>query len=431
MKEYLDNLVAERNRAWNEANALTEEASKRDDKRMSAEENAKWERIAGADPNSVLNTLDEQIRSMSERLQRDKEGDAVRETIAPLVQERIDRNDNESPTREKVEFDQVQQWRLHGGDLSIDIAPAARLKSFIRDGMSPAEARDLLKVTGSAGGNTVPTSLATLLYDFLEVFSGVRRAGITVLQKSTGENFNWPKVASHGTATIVGEGSAIAENDPTFGQAAFVFYKYGQVLQVSSELLTDTVVDLRPFIAKDMGRGIVRAVENDWLNGSGSNVATGALTVMGTAATIQTGSTGVPSYANLVDTAYSVNEEYQQLGVGWLMRFQMAGAIRKIVDTTGRPIWQPSLILGQPDTLLGYPVYYAPQMGAVGTAGSTAIAFGHWPAYYAAEVGTVNLQASTDFAFTSDLTTYRTTYRAAGNLIDLTGAVKKVLEPTT
>jgi HK97 family phage major capsid protein len=70
-------------------------------------------------------------------------------------------------------------------------------------------------------------------------------------------------------------------------------------------------------------------------------------------------------------------------------------------------------------------------MGAVGTAASTAIAFGDWSAFVIGQVGTVNIAASTDFAFSSDLTTYRATFRTASNLPDLTGAIKKAISPTT
>jgi len=423
MTDYAENLVAERNRAWNEAKELTEKAAT-EKRTLTAEEHEKWERIAGT--GGALDTLDEQIKSFADRDAREKENDVLREAIAPVVQaeQRAVQAQEEGP-------DAFTQWRTQGGVFNVDIRKAAETRQLIRAGADAREVRDLTVGTTTAGGFTVQTTLANRLYDFLEVYSGIRQTNVTVLTMSKGEPFDMPTVTSHGTAAILGEGTAAAEADPALGKVTLTFYKYAQLLQITSELLTDTNVDITGFIAKDMGRAIGRVTDNAYLNGSGTNAPTGALVKMGTATTIQTVATGVPSYGNLVDTVYSVNDLYLGNGASWLMRQAMAGAIRKLTDTTGNPIWQPSLQVGQPDMLLGYPVHHDPNMGAVGTAVSTAIAFGDWSPVVIGEVGTIQLALSTDFAFSSDLTTYRATYRTASNLTDLTGAVKKVLEPST
>jgi HK97 family phage major capsid protein len=43
-------------------------------------------------------------------------------------------------------------------------------------------------------------------------------------------------------------------------------------------------------------------------------------------------------------------------------------AIRKLKDSTGQFLWQPSLIVGQPETILGRPVIEVPDMADVGSA---------------------------------------------------------------
>lgn len=425
VQNYLDNLVTARNRAWNEAKELLDVATK-ESREFSGEEQQKWERI-----NADLDAKDEQISSFRERLERERENSEIREIVAPFIQPA--KSDDHAPSADDVQLRQLQAV-LTGESrqgVDIDISAAARVKDMVRSGIDVREARDLIKATTTAGGHTVPTSLATQLYDYLEAFSGLRQTGVTVITRSSGEAFDLPTVTSHGTAAVVGEGTAAAEADPAFGKVTLTFYKYAQLLQVSSELLTDTAVDITGFIARDMGRALGRVTSNAYLNGSGSNSPTGALVAMGTATTLQTTSTGVPSYANLVDIAYSVNDAYLANGASWLMRQAMAAAIRKLVDTTGQPIWQPSIVAGQPNTLLGFPVYHDQFMGAVGTAASTAIAFGDWSSFVIGQVGTVNIAASTDFAFSSDLTTYRATMRTASNLPDLTGSIKKAIEPTS
>jgi HK97 family phage major capsid protein len=76
----------------------------------------------------------------------------------------------------------------------------------------------------------------------------------------------------------------------------------------------------------------------------------------GTATTIQTLAPGVPSYGNLVDTVYSVIEQYRSNGARWVMSDSFEGTIRQITDTQGRPLWQPTVAAGEPDMLLGYRV---------------------------------------------------------------------------
>jgi HK97 family phage major capsid protein len=425
VQNYLDNLVTARQRAWNEAKELLDVATG-EGREFSGEEQQKWERI-----NADLDQKDEQIRSFRDRLDRERENGQIREIVAPFIQPA--KSDDHGPSADELQREQLRAV-LSGESrqgVDIDIAAAAAVKDMVRSGMDVREARDLVKATTTAGGHTVPTSLATQLYDYLEAFSGLRQTGVTVITRSSGEAFDLPTVTSHGTAAVVGEGTAAAEADPAFGKVTLTFYKYAQLLQVSSELLTDSAVDITSFIARDMGRALGRVTSNAYLNGSGTNAPTGALVVMGTATTIQTGSTGVPSYANLVDIAYGVNDAYLANGGSWLMRQAMSAAIRKLTDTSGQPLWQPTVAAGQPDTLLGFPVYHDQFMGAVGTAASTAIAFGDWSAFVIGQVGTVNIAASTDFAFSSDLTTYRATIRTGSNLPDLTGAIKKAIEPTT
>lgn len=78
----------------------------------------------------------------------------------------------------------------------------------------------------------------------------------------------------------------------------------------------------------------------------------------------------------LIDAVYDLQAGYRR-GASWLMNSATAGMVRKLKDVDGRYIWTDSLILGQPATLLGYPVEIAEEMPDV-EAGSTPIAFGNF-----------------------------------------------------
>jgi HK97 family phage major capsid protein len=106
------------------------------------------------------------------------------------------------------------------------------------------------------------------------------------------------------------------------------------------------------------------------------------------------------------------------------------GSFRKITDTVGRPIWEPSAVLGSPDLLLGKPLVADPFMPALATS-ALSIAFGDFSQFFVRLVGGVRFERSDDFAFGSDLVTFRAILRADGTLVDQTGAIKLYKGATT
>ena len=59
-------------------------------------------------------------------------------------------------------------------------------------------------------------------------------------------------------------------------------------------------------------------------------------------------------------------------------------ALRKLKDSTGQYLWQPSLMAGMPDTLLGRPVKTSAYMPVI-AAGAKTIAFGDFSYYWIAD----------------------------------------------
>jgi HK97 family phage major capsid protein len=316
--------------------------------------------------------------------------------------------------------------------IDIDLGPAWREKRLIRSGVGARELRDLESDTDALGGNTVPTSFQRQLVEYVEFYTGARNLNVTVLTTQSGEALEIPNVATRSTAAIRGEGTAIGEVDATFGQATLNAWKYGVLTQVSNELLTDTGIDMLGFIARDTAQAIARITDTDYVTGSGSNKPKGIMTTQAVGATAQTASTGVPSYGNLVDLVYSVNPQARALGAYWFTLDTNAAKIRRITDTTGRPLWEPTLTAGEPDRLMGYPMVLDPNVAAFATAGGTHMAFGNFSSYYIRDVASVRFERSDDFAFSSDLVTFRTILRTDGDYVGgVDGHVKFLKAPTS
>ena len=110
-------------------------------------------------------------------------------------------------------------------------------------------------------------------------------------------------------------------------------------------------------------------------------------------------------------------------GVGFLMSKSGLAAVRKIKDGAGNYIWSGNAVAGQPDTILGYPVFENPAAPAVATS-AFSIGFGHLPSYKARLAGGIQVAQSGDYAFDKDVTTFRVTARVDGNLTHASHFVK-------
>jgi HK97 family phage major capsid protein len=73
------------------------------------------------------------------------------------------------------------------------------------------------------------------------------------------------------------------------------------------------------------------------------------------------GSTTVLSSEALIGMIYSLPAYYRNRGT-FVMNGNTLAVVRKLKDTTGQYLWQPSLQAGQPETLLGRPVVEAVDM---------------------------------------------------------------------
>lgn len=408
MDELVNKLIEERARLWEQMKEVLDRETE-EERTLDAAEREQVEKI-----NTRIGELDARIQELVELEEANQAADEARQRYEHVVRSR-----RIEPTS-SPDGDLLTRF-LRGEVRSFEVS----LRDVDRrvDPHSGAwEVRDLIKDTAAAGGDTVPTSFRRLLYEHLVENSAIRQTNATILVTDSGENLEIPKTVTHGTAAQVGEGTALAENDPTFGKVTLGAWKYGQLLQVSNELITDTGVNLLDYIARDTGRALGNASGADFITGNGTNKPLGVMTAAGTGVNGGTGVSGVPTADELIDLYYSVIEPYARNGF-WLMRRATEGTVRKIKDTTNQYLWQPGLQSGIPNMILGRPVVTDPNVAATGT-NNLSVAFGDFRSYFIRDVAGVRFERSDDFAFSSDLVSFRAILRTDGDLVDLTGAVK-------
>ena len=391
-----------RQKIWHQMKELL--SSVDPDKGFDAEQEVSWQAMS-----ADLDECDKQIAEISEKEDRAAAADRIAEKYAGAVP-------NQGPSDEE----KVIREFLSGARKILDVSFAG-LTRRIDPQTGRAELRDLTTTT-TAGGYTIPTGFRALLYEHLIANSAIRQTNATVLTTASGENLQLPKTTSAGTAAIVGEGTALAEADPAFGLMTLGAWKYGQLIQVPTELIQDTGVDLLGYIARDAGRALGNASGGHYVTGTGTNQPLGLMVAAGTGVTGGTGQVGVPTAAELISLQYTVEANYANQGY-WLMSRATEGKIRGLVDSNGQFLWQPSLQVGTPNLLLGRPVVSDPNVAATGT-NNVSVGFGDCSPYFIRDVAAVRFERSDEFAFSSDLVSFRSILRSDGDLLDLTGCFK-------
>jgi len=283
------------------------------------------------------------------------------------------------------------------------------------------ERRDVL-ISGTAGA-IVPDSFLGRLYEHMIDSSAIRQTNVTVLTTAGGEDLQVPKTTAYSAATIIAEGAPITESDPAFAQVVLGAFKYAILVQVSSEALTDNgIEDLEGFLARQGGQALANGSGAHFMTGTGAAQPLGVVTASTLGVTGAAAVVGAFTADNLIDLAYSVIEPYAGRAT-WMMRRATEGAARKLKGSDNNYLWQPGLVAGTPNTLLGRPVVSDPNIAAVALSAKSVI-FGDMSTYYIRDVSGVRVERSDEFAFSTDLVTFRFILRTDGDLIDTTGSVK-------
>jgi len=384
MKQFIEQQMAQRATAWEAAKKILDVATaeKRD---LTAEETQTYDKIS-----KELEDRQATIEKMRADEARELRLDAATREMADQVRPVAD-----APRSVRTDAEVIRS--MAKGEL--------RSHSF--------EKRDVLK---SSTGSPVPTSF----YD--QVIMLARHVGpmlttSTVLNTASGENLQIPSLAQYSTAAIIGEGASITESDPVFNSFITLgAYKYSFLVQLSTELIEDSGVDILSFLASQVGNELGFRVNDALTTGTGSSQPKGIVAAAGSGVTGSTAVSGAFTADNLISLVYSVDTAGRRLaGSGFQMNSSSIAKMRSLKDTAGNYVFSPALNADANDLLLGYPVFENPAMASTGTAAKSVI-FGHLPSFFVRQVGGIKLDRSDDFAFNTGLVTFRASMRVDSNL---------------
>ena len=392
MSDFLTKQMEARQRAWSEAKELLDVAAA-EARDLSAEEREKYDRI-----NSDLDERAALIKNVMDAEAREAEiANSMRglEDIARPVEART-----AEPQTDADIIREIVNGERRGHTFGI-------------------EARDLLKSTSNA---PVPITFSNLVIDQARLVGPMLDPSVvTVLTTASGEDLVLPSLASFSTAEIKGEATQIDESDPAFGKTTLKSFKYSFLVELSSEFLTDSNIDVLGFVARQAGNEFGVRINNNLTTGTGTVQPTGIVTASTLGKTGGTAVAGVKALGafdadDLIDLIYSLDGAARRLpGFGVMASGSTIGAMRKLKTSQGDYIFTPTLDAATPDRVLGFDLIENPAMASVGSAGKSVVC-GHFPSYYVRSVGGLQVARSDDFKFDVDTTVLRFTWRVDGNL---------------
>jgi len=281
--------------------------------------------------------------------------------------------------------------RQHRADnrLPLGGATTAQSSSFTENYLRRGQGAELKSLTiGSPtdGGYAVPTQLDARIAERLTAISAIAQ----VVQTSTSD---YRKLISLGGTLSGWVSESAARNATATPSFAEIVPPSGDLYanpSASQQMLDDAAFDLESWLAQEIATEFGRAEGAAFVKGTGTNQPSGFLSTPIASTSDATRAFGTLQYLAssdaatlggaadglLIDVVMALEAGHRQ-GAVWVMNAKTLSSVRKLKDADGAFLWQGSLIDGQPDRLLGYPVVEAADMPDV-AAGATPIAFGNF-----------------------------------------------------
>ncbi|UZT82861.1 phage major capsid protein [Caproicibacterium sp. BJN0003] len=262
------------------------------------------------------------------------------------------------------------------------------------------------------GGYLVPEEFETQIVTALEAENVIRSLAKVI---TTQHERKIPIATGHSTAQWTAENAAYTESNPTFGQKQIDAFKLTDLCRVSVELLQDSAFDIEDYLMNEFARAFGIAEEEAFCVGTGTNQPTGIFTANGGTAGVTAAAQNAITADELISLVYALKSPYRR-NARFLMNDATISAIRKLKDSNGVYLWQPSLQAGEPDKLLGYDLYTSPYVPAM-AADAYTVAFGDFKNYWIGDRAGRTVQRLNELYATNGQIGYVATERVDGKVI--------------
>ncbi|MGI2025771.1 phage major capsid protein [Endozoicomonas acroporae] len=383
--------------------------------------------------NEIATAFNEFKKSNDERLAKLEKGEGVTDLEAKLDQINGKISEQEA-LKEKLEA--LEKKTARPGQFAQGKEQADEYKSafdlFMRKGDESAleelntKSHTAMNTGSDAdGGYSVPEQLdrnisATLKDDV------VMRAVSNVIPLSTGD---YKKLFNlHGASSgWVGETDARPKtNGPKLAAIAPFMGEIYANPEATQKLLDDSFFSIESWLLSEIRDEFAEQEEAAFTHGDGANKPKGYLAYpmdtkkddardFGKLQKFTAAAANAVTGDELITLVYGLRKKYRR-GARWMMNGNTIAAIRKLKDSSGEYLWQPSLQAGQPSMLMGYSISENEEMPDV-AASQNAITFGDFRRGYTI-VDRIGTRILRDPYTNKPFVSFYTTKRVGGMLAD-------------
>lgn len=373
----LQNLIEKRAKAWEGAKAFVE--SKKDKDGLLKDEDVQ-----------TYNEMEAKIAQFSSEIERVSRMEQMEKELSKPMNTPL----TGKPMAEKMQSEKEQKNAMHKD---------AMLKA-LRSNFRQVD-NVLQEKVDADGGYLVPEEYDNRLIQSLEGENIMRQLGHTL---TTSGDHKINIAATTPAAAWIDEGGQLTFGEATFKQALLDAHKLHVAIKVTEELLYDSAFNLENYILEQFGKALANAEEDAFLNGDGTGKPTGVFhqtnggTYLTEVATLKAD--------DIINLIHALKRPYRK-GAVFILNDKTIAAIRKLKDNNGAYMWQPSYQVGEPDRLLGYPVYtsqFAPE---------NKVAFGDFSYYNIGDRGTRSFKQLTELFAGNGMIGFVAKERVDGKLI--------------
>ena len=242
----------------------------------------------------------------------------------------------------------------------------AKVARWFRTG-NDEEIRETLQAgVAAGGGNTIaPQYLVKEIIKGLDSSVEIRKRANIIPAMDGYASIGIPTVDSdlndlEWTSEI---GEVPEDKNMAFGKREMKANQLTKLVLLSKRLIQQSNIDAPELVKERIVYKLAATLEYIYLYGNGNDKPLGIFAqtsdnnaAIPTDRDIAIGTATAPiAYDGLVDAVSGLKGGYQN-GAVWMINKKAVAALRKLKDKQDRPIWQESLIAGQPNLLLGIPV---------------------------------------------------------------------------
>jgi len=250
--------------------------------------------------------------------------------------------------------------------------------------------------TDSLGGHGVPEEISRSIDNLLLASSDI----LQVLNLKTVGSSDYKELISINQTTSAWAaelGTRSQQTDPNLRQVAPTMGELYTYLFASNEIVEDAFFNIEDWLVTTAAESMAKALDLAVWSGDGSSKPTGMINTtpvttadnaspLRAAAAYQyiptdSASPQALGADDVIDLVYALNRGYRS-NARFGCNQNTQAALRKLKSSNGDYYWQPSFQAGQPDRLMGYPVFTFEEMADPTTADGFYLGFGDWNRAY-------------------------------------------------